>query len=396
MPDPSRPATGAHDPHPALGRDGGQPPRAAVRAAPGAAPGTRSKPHRPLRRARAAPLLALLLLVALAGWVLFGLLASGGASDDRPVRVEIAKGSGVGEIAGILDERGVVSSALWFEVRTTVAGHRGDLKAGTYSLPAGAGHDEVVRALSAGPDPLKPRVVRVTIPEGRSRREIAPVVADAGLRGSYATASRRSRALDPERYGAEGPRDLEGFLFPSTYEVRSGASARTLVRKQLEAFEREWGTVSLRAARRRNLTPYEVLIVASMVEREAQVAEERPIIASVIYNRLREGTPLGIDATVRYAVRNWTKPLTQSELAVASPYNTRTRAGLPPGPIGNPGIASIKAAAAPARTRFRYYVVKPGACGEHVFSETLAEFTEDSNRYNEARARAGGRSPTTC
>jgi cell division protein YceG involved in septum cleavage len=106
--------------------------------------------------------------------------------------------------------------------------------------------------------------------------------------------------------------------------------------------------------------------------------------------------PLGIDATIRFVTRNWSSPLKQSELDIDSGYNTRKRTGLPPGPIGNPGIASIKAAANPANVDYLFYVVKPGTCGEHAFSETDAEFQRDVQRYNDARDEAGGKSPTTC
>jgi uncharacterized YceG family protein len=133
-----------------------------------------------------------------------------------------------------------------------------------------------------------------------------------------------------------------------------------------------------------------------MVEREAQQPRERKLVAAVIYNRLKQGIPLGIDATIRYATGNWQQPLTQSQLAIDSPYNTRSNAGLPPGPIGNPGLASLQAAANPARVGYLYYVVKPGTCGEHAFSSTSAQFERDRQRYNEAREAAGGQSPTKC
>jgi uncharacterized YceG family protein len=120
------------------------------------------------------------------------------------------------------------------------------------------------------------------------------------------------------------------------------------------------------------------------------------MVASVIYNRLREGIPLGIDATIRYATNNWDRPLTQSQLATPSPFNTRTNKGLPPGPIGSPGLEAIRAAAKPADTKFLFYVVKPGTCGEHDFSETDAEFQADVARYNREREARGGRSPTKC
>ena len=134
---------------------------------------------------------------------------------------------------------------------------------------------------------------------------------------------------------------------------------------------------------------------ASLVEREVQVPKERRLVASVIYNRLRQGMPLGIDATVRFVTGNWERPLRESELANPSPYNTRLRPGLPPGPIGSPGLASIKAAAHPARTGYLFYVVKPGGNGAHTFSRTDAEFQRDVARYNRERKRRGGKSPAS-
>ena len=154
----------------------------------------------------------------------------------------------------------------------------------------------------------------------------------------------------------------------------------------------------MRFARRKNLTPYDVLIIASMVEREAAVARERPLVASVIYNRLSRGSPLGIDATIRFATNNWDAPLHQSELA--NPTRRTTRAcnqGLPPGPIGNPGLASIKAAAAPGRDAVPLLRRQARASdGEHAFSRTDAEFQRDVERYNAARAkrRAASRRPS--
>ncbi|HWH45650.1 MAG TPA: endolytic transglycosylase MltG [Thermoleophilaceae bacterium] len=309
------------------------------------------------------------------------------------VRVAIPTGAGVGEIADVLEERGVIGSATFFEARVTLAGRRGDLKPGNYELARDMSFGTVIDRLADGPPD---DVVSLTVPEGRSRREVSALVRQAGIEGGYTAATRRSRALNPARYGAGRARDLEGFLYPATYELEKGDGVRVLVSKQLQAFKREFRKVSLTRAKRRNLTAYDVLIIASMVEREAMLDKERPVIASVIYNRLRRGEPLGIDATIRFATNNWEKPLTQSELAIDSPYNTRNRAGLPPGPIGSPGLESIRAAANPADTDFLFYVVKPGTCGEHDFSKTLEEFERDAARYNRERDRRGGRSPTDC
>jgi UPF0755 protein len=247
------------------------------------------------------------------------------------------------------------------------------------------------------PPPAPPlRTITLTIPEGLSRAQTAEVAEEAGLRGDYLAASVRSPYLKPARYGGAGARDLEGFLFPDTFELRRGAPASDLVRLQLEDFERRIAGVDMRYARSKNLTTYDVLTIASMVEEEAQLESERPLIAAVVYNRLRDGMPLGIDATIRFATGNYTEPLSESELATDSPYNTRLNAGLPPGPIGNPGLASIEAAVRPAEVDYLFYVVKPGACGEHSFSETEDEFFADAARYEEAREAAGGKSPDTC
>jgi UPF0755 protein len=170
----------------------------------------------------------------------------------------------------------------------------------------------------------------------------------------------------------------------------------TLVAKQLQAFRQNIAKVDMRYARKKNLTVFDVVTIASMVEREASLPRERPLIASVVYNRLHDHMPLGIDATLRYALSDWTHPLTVSQLNSPSPYNTRKHLGLPPGPIGNPGLASLEAAAHPARTRFLYYVVKPCGNGEQVFSSSYAQFQRDVNKYNAARAKKGGKSPAKC
>jgi uncharacterized YceG family protein len=228
------------------------------------------------------------------------------------------------------------------------------------------------------PEPL--RTITLTIPEGYSREQTAQLAREAGLTGDYLKAS-------------EGH---EGFLFPDTFELEKRAPASDLVQLQLQDFKRRVAGVDMRYARSKNLTTSDVVTIASMVEEEAQLDEERELIAAVIYNRLREGIPLGIDATIRFATGNFEQPLTESELATDSPYNTRLNAGLPPGPISSPGLASIEAAARPAEVDYLYYVVEPGTCGEHSFSSTAAEFEADVARYNEAREAADGESPDTC
>jgi uncharacterized YceG family protein len=352
------------------------------------------------RRSLRAQLLGFLALAVLAVLVLGVLMVFQpfGSAEGSAVRVRIPAGSSASEIGDRLADAGVVDSGLLFGVRAALSGKRGDLRSGPHTLRHGMSYGAAIEALSTVPAVTKPATVKGVIPEGRSRRETVPIVSKAGLRGDYVEASERfAGALNPFRYGApSGTRSLEGFLFPATYKLRVGASARALVERQLEAFRDNVVRVDMRRARRRNLSAYDVLIIASMVEREARLARERPLIAAVIYNRLKDGIPLGIDATTRYETNNWTRPLRESELKRDSPYNTRKRAGLPPTPIGSPGLASIRAAAHPANVDYRYYVVKPGTCGKHAFSTTDAEFQADRARYDAARAQAGGKSPTTC
>jgi cell division protein YceG involved in septum cleavage len=246
------------------------------------------------------------------------------------------------------------------------------------------------------PPPVVVRTITVTIPEGLTRAQTAEIAKQEGLRGSYEKASVRSPYLDPAKYGGKDAKDLEGFLFPDTFELEKSASAANLVQLQLEDFKRRIKGVEMSYARSKNLTTYDVVTIASLVEEEAQLESERPLVAAVIYNRLREGMPLGIDATVRFATGNYTEPLTEAELAVESPYNTRRGAGLPPGPIGSPGLASLEAAARPAKVDYLFYVVEPGSCGKHAFSSTEAEFQRDVESYNSAREAAGGNSPDSC
>ncbi|HZI92030.1 MAG TPA: endolytic transglycosylase MltG, partial [Thermoleophilaceae bacterium] len=345
------------------------------------------------RRARViVPLGVAVLLVAGLGWFLASLFQPFAGEGDGSVGVIVPRGASVQDIGQLLERRGVVPSAFFFRARASLSGRGGDFKAGNFNLREGMSYGAAMDALSASPGE---QTVQVTIPEGRSRREVDKLIGSQ-VKGDYLSATRSSRLLKPREYRARNARSLEGFLFPATYELKRGQTVKDLVSQQVGTFKREFRKVELAFARRKNLTPYDVLVIASMVDREAQVAKERPLIASVIYNRLRQGIPLGIDATIRFATNNWTEPLKQSELDIPSAYNTRAQAGLPPGPIGSPGLDAIKAAARPARTKFIYFVVKPNTCGEHAFSVTDAQFQRDSDRYDSERTRRGGKSPTNC
>ncbi len=355
--------------------------------------GNGGPPAPSLPRRALLPLVALGLVLLAVLWFLFSLLQPFKGEGDGSVRVTIPTGSGVSAIGHKLADSDVIASPFFFQLRTRMGGNSSELKPGTYTLKHDMSYSAALDALTKGP---AANTISISIPEGRSRPEIARSIKSAGLRGDYLSATKSSPVLNPARYGAKRARNLEGFLFPATYELKRGASVDTLVTKQLQTFKAEFRKVDLRASRKANLSPYEVLIIASLVERETSLARERPLVAAVIYNRIRAGTPLGIDATTRFQYDKWDGALKQSELASPSPYNTRVNNGLPPGPIGNPGLASIRAAANPARSRLMFYVVKPGTCGEHTFTRTLEEFNAAVERYKRARAAAGDKSPTKC
>jgi UPF0755 protein len=343
-------------------------------------------------RRRRATLLAVLALVAVfLLWFLNALFQPFHGDGSGRVAVVIPRSSGVGEIGDLLSRKGVVSSSFFFRVRTTVDGHTGDLKPGAYVLRRDMSYGAAIEALTHGP---ASNIVSLVIPEGKSRREIATSI--KSLKGDYLAATVRSPLLRPARYGARGARNLEGFLFPATYQLRRGQNVKALVGKQLTAFKQRFGAVNLRRARKVNLTPYDVLIIASLVERETGSPAERGLVASVIYNRLHDGVPLGVDATTRFQYNDWVHPIRASWLRSPSGYNTRIHRGLPPGPIGNPGLASIRAAANPPRTGFLYYVQDCNRPGRHVFTRTQAGFNAAVARYNRARQKAGGNAPKHC
>jgi UPF0755 protein len=195
---------------------------------------------------------------------------------------------------------------------------------------------------------------------------------------AYVKATRAAKVPAAFRKDARG---IEGFLFPATYEFTPKTTSAKLVADQLAHFETNWKKVDMAFARKRNLTPYDVLIIASMVEKETIAPDERPKVAAVIYNRLKAGMPLGIDATIRYGLDvPGTEALRVSQLESDNPYNTRNRQGLPPTPIANPGLASMQAAAHPANVNYLYFVRKPDKV-HHFFTASESEFYAKACEY---------------
>jgi UPF0755 protein len=241
------------------------------------------------------------------------------------------------------------------------------------------------------PPPAPPKPFRIVFPEGFARRDMAERITAVdeialrtrGVRPRLSALGYLKTTSGKVRVPGFGRTlySLEGFLFPATYDFFKTTTSKQLVQDQLDAFTENWARVNLRYARSRNLTPYDVLIIASMIEKEVRVRSERPLVAAVIYNRLHAHMPLGIDATIRYALDvPATESLRQSQLHDPTPYNTRLHAGLPPTPIANPGLASIQAAAHPAKVDYLYFVRKPDKL-HHFFTASSTAFDNYSRTH---------------
>ena len=349
-------------------------------------------PPRPRGRYRRRRFLALglLLVGVLIAWFLIAFFQPppfdpGDGSGEAIVTVP--DGASASQVADLLSENDVVSNGTLFEWRLKLAGKTGEILPGRYVLAHDMSYAKAIdRLTSAGGK------INVTIPEGEDRTQIAATVKDLGLSGDYLAASKSFKGFDPNRYGAQNPKSLEGFLFPATYELDPGASVDQLVSQQLQAFRQNIAGVNLSYAKSKNLTVYDVLTIASMIDKEVMVPSERPLVAAVIYNRLHRGMPLGIDATTRFEFHNYTGEITQSQLQSPSPYNTRTHAGLPPTPIGNPGLAAIQAAAHPAKVNYLFYVVNGDGSGHHCFTASEQEFNQLVAASNSGRATPNCRS----
>lgn len=365
-----------------------------------------SAPPPPERRGIARRVLSAMLLVAavvLVGglaWIAFTFTGSeSGVEPGQKVQVTIPQGSNSDEIATILAEAGVVDRASIFRARLKFRGDGADFRAGSYTMQTGASYDTIVRTLQKGPAAAP--TFDITIVEGQRMEETAAAI-DASRRKKQAAGEQvlpvftgaeylkavKAQPLPPYlKVPAESrslPNVREGLQFPATYQLRHAATAEDFVAKQRAAFDDVMSDLDLARAAAAQLTPYEIVIIASLIEREARLPVERPRVAAVIWNRLKAGEPLGIDASNQYDVYEpgsdefWVRELRQSHLDRDSPYNLRKVQGLPPTPIAAPSASSLQAAAAPAQQDIdndtRYYVANPDGSGEHFFTDSYDEF----------------------
>lgn len=309
-------------------------------------------------------------LAAIGAWHIF----RENALPVAPTDVIVAEGSSVTDISHQLEAQGVISDATWLWLYVRLRGGAERLEAAEYIFPPHQTVANVAAILFAGG---RPPTVWLTIPEGFTAAQIGRRLAAATLvsEDSFMRVV-RARTLF---VGGALTHGLEGYLFPDTYQVPRKTSADAVAQLFTNQFLHELPRDYVQSARRAQLTVPQIVTIASMIEREAKVDVERPIIASVIYNRLHRNMPLEIDATIEYALPRYKADLSFADLKIDSPYNTYTHAGLPPGPISNPGKASLNAAFHPASTGFLYYVYKGN--GRHAFSDTLQEQQSNIRRY---------------
>lgn len=346
----------------------------------------RGKPKK-RRRGRKTPAGRLLLLVLLLLGVLCGiyLLLSAvlGGGEEEPVTVAVEQGDTLSSVADKLEEAGVIQSSTVFKLESRFQGGETEIKTGEYRFVPGEDSEQILETLASGESVS---AFTITVPEGLSLEQTARVVEEEGgvPAEEFETAAGR---IDYGYDFLEDPaiRTTEGFLFPKKYEFERGVDAAQIVDRLLRQYLLEKEELDFAEAQDRfNLTEYELVTVASLVEKESANPEERSLIAGVIYNRIRLGMPLQVDATVQYALGKAKEDLKFDDLDVDSPYNTYKNSGLPPGPISSPSRESIQAALEPAGTDYLYYVLEANG-GKHFFTDDYDEFLEAKDQAENER-----------
>jgi len=306
--------------------------------------------------------------------------ARGEEAPDRTAKVEVVKGDTLSNVAGKLEKAGVIENAFVFKMQARIEGYGTEIKTGRYTFERGQESEVILKKLTAGE---AVPTIAVTIPEGLTIGETARTVA-AGTGVPAAEFDRAARETDYGYAFLEDPaiETTEGYLFPRRYDFEKGVTATQLVDRLLGQYLLETESLDIAGARERHgLTEHELVTVASLIEKESANAEERPVIASVIYNRLRSDMPLQIDATIQYALDRPKENLSLADLRIDSPYNTYENPGLPPGPICSPSRQSLEAAINPEQTGYLYYVLE--ANGREHF------FTSDYDAFLREKAEAG-------
>lgn len=332
----------------------------------------------------------MLLPVAILGIVILGcvgigayMFAGGQPVDPQSgdsVVLEIPAGSGTAQIASLLEENNLIKNGFVFRLKSKISGYDGDFKAGTYTFSQAMDMKEIMKIIMAG------RSVGETfqIIEGLSIKQIADSLEDQNIVDAdefLDEAENGSFDYPFMKYLPEGPNRLEGFLFPNQYEAPLNADAHQIIDIMLDEFDQIFPEADYPKAESLGYDVYDVVIVASLIEREVREDAERPKVASVVYNRLDSGMKLEFCSTVQYILGEPQAVLSIADTQIESPYNTYLHGGLPPGPICSPGEAAITAALNPADTTYLYFVLKSADGTTHNFSSDYADFLKDKEAY---------------
>jgi len=299
------------------------------------------------------------------------------STHDHVVSVQVASGETLDQLADDLHSRGVVRSAFWFKWFARFKGLADQLHVGRFKLDTGMGASAVVARLEGASDVA---VVRLVLAEGLTAKQMAAKVGASGVgvtADQYMAEVQSGSFTEPFLGGRPAGASLEGFLFPDTYDVARGASAHQLVQMQLDDFARR--AAGLLSSGPKGYSAYQLVTVASIVEREAQFDDDRPKVASAVFNRLAQQMPLQSDATVEYGLGISGREPSADELHQDTPYNTYLHGGLTPTPISNPGLAALQAAATPARTDYLFWVAD--GCGHNHYATTAAQHEQQNQQY---------------
>jgi UPF0755 protein len=304
-----------------------------------------------------------------AAGLLTAMMACGAPNESTTARVIIPTGASFRTATDSLVSAGLVGQPRLFRAYARLQRRDRTIQPGVYLIQRGTSWNGILTTLSEANNSAN----RITIPEGFTIAQITPLLAEhLNVPAESIDMAVRDSAL-LARLDVPTP-TLEGYLFPDTYIFPPGTTARQAIAELVKRFEREWQTVPEEALERLKMNRHQVMTIASIVEKEAKIAEERPVIAGVYHNRLRIGMPLQADPTVQYALGRHVARVTFDDLKTESPYNTYLYPGLPPGPIASPGGASIRAALMPATVPYLYFVAAPD--GHHEFRKTHEEHTE--------------------
>jgi UPF0755 protein len=334
-----------------------------------------------MRLGRPFLILAVAICIAMPGWLAAKqALLNHRAKRDAPAQIiEIPKGHSLAQMTKALHDAGVVDHPFLFKLTARLTGRHQSLKAGEYSLSASLSYDAILETLHRG------RVVLhlVMLPEGFTLEQIVDRLAETGLVDRQAALD---LAYDKDYLKTLGIKaeSMEGFLFPDTYRFSKGLSARAVLGRMLRRFKVAWQPLA-KAARELGLSRLQAVTLASIIERETSLDSERTLVSAVYHNRMRRKMPLQADPTVIYGIEDFNGNLTKADLRRDNPYNTYTRAGLPPGPICSPGRSSLNAAVHPARVDYLYFVAKGD--GSHYFSSTYRAHVNAVNRYQKRKRR---------